>query len=117
MAGCKWDVLLMQSERLLPGVGTSDATALAIGTLAPVMGVVRYKVGSFHKVYQRIHDRTKIKMKGYVAVQRKLLCLIYALWKTDSAFNPDHNTKTTSGTHDPKPLFGRPARAGNKSSH
>jgi hypothetical protein len=41
MSGCKWDVLLMQSERLLPGVGTSDATALAIGTLAPIMGGVR----------------------------------------------------------------------------
>jgi hypothetical protein len=39
MAGCTWDVLLMQSERLLPGAGTSDANALAIGTLAPVMGV------------------------------------------------------------------------------
>jgi transposase len=44
-------------------------------------------------------------MKGFVAVQRKLLCLVYALWKTDSAFNADHNTKTTSGTRDPKPLF------------
>lgn len=67
--------------------------------------VVRYKVGPFHQVYERIHDRTRIKMKGYVAVQRKLLCLIYTLWKSDSIFNPDHNPKTTSGTHDPKPLF------------
>jgi len=29
-------------------------------------------------------------MKGYVAVQRKLLCLIYTLWKTDEAFDPNY---------------------------
>jgi hypothetical protein len=26
-------------------------------------------------------------MKGYVAVQRKLLCLVYTLWKTDTTFD------------------------------
>jgi transposase len=44
-------------------------------------------------------------MKGYVAIQRKLLCLIYTLWKNDLPFDPNHSTKTTSGTHDPKSLF------------
>ncbi|MBE9466636.1 hypothetical protein ACFP1I_18370 [Dyadobacter subterraneus] len=29
-------------------------------------------------------------MKGYVAVQRKLLTIIYSLWKTDQAYNPDY---------------------------
>ena len=31
-------------------------------------------------------------MKGYVAVQRKLLVLIYALWKNDTEFDPDFGT-------------------------
>ncbi len=67
--------------------------------------VVRYKVGSFHQLYERVYDRTKLKMKGFVAVQRKLLCLIYSLWKTDSTFDPAYLTKSISGIHDPKPLF------------
>lgn len=62
--------------------------------------VVRYQVSPFAQLYERVYDRTKTKMKGYVAVQRKLLCLIYALWKNESSFNPDH-----SGNHDPKALF------------
>ena len=65
----------------------------------------RYKVGQFHQVYERIHDRTKIKMKGFVAVQRKLLCLIYSLWKSNTSFDPNYKSKTTSGIHDPKSRF------------
>lgn len=55
----------------------------------PALNVVRYEVGAFPNLYQRVFERTKIKMKGYVAVQRKLLCLIYTLWKKDEAFDPD----------------------------
>ena len=50
-------------------------------------------------------EKTKIKMKAYVAIQRKLLCLIYALWKNDSAFDPEYLTKSPSGNQDPKLLF------------
>ena len=67
--------------------------------------VVRYKVATFNEQYDRIYDRTRIKMKGYVAVQRKLLCLIYALWKSHSQFNPQYQSKNLSGNHDPKTLF------------
>jgi len=67
--------------------------------------MVTYKVNPFHQLYDRVYDRTKIKMKGYVAIQRKLLCMIYALWKSDTVFDPGYVTKTTSGNHDPKTLF------------
>jgi transposase len=56
----------------------------------PAFNVVRYEQGSFTDVYQRVFERTKIKMKGFVAVQRKLLSLIFALWKSDQPYNPDH---------------------------
>jgi transposase len=56
----------------------------------PAFNVVRYEQGSFKDIYQRVFDRTKIKMKAYVAVQRKLLSLIFALWKSDKPFNPKH---------------------------
>jgi len=41
---------------------------------------------------ERVYKRSGIKMKGYVAVQRKILVLIYALWKNDTVFNPDFGT-------------------------
>lgn len=56
----------------------------------PALNVVRLEVKTFSDLYERVFDRTKIKMKGYVAVQRKLLCLIYTLWKKDEAFDPDY---------------------------
>src|SRR5258706_639975 len=71
----------------------------------PAFNVVKHKVTPFHQVYERIYDRTKIKMKAYVAVQRKLLCMVYALWKNDTAFDPNFTTKTNSGNHEPKLLF------------
>jgi len=51
---------------------------------------VRYEVGMFPGLYERIYERSKIKMKGYVAIQKKLLTLIYVLWKKDEAFDPDY---------------------------
>lgn len=55
----------------------------------PAVNVVRWEVGTFPNLYKRVLERTKITMKGYVAVQRKLLCLIYTLWKKDEEFDPD----------------------------
>ena len=37
----------------------------------------------YNKLYLRIYERTGIKMKGIVAVQKKLLLTIYYLWKKD----------------------------------
>lgn len=54
----------------------------------PAFNVVRLKEGGFAELFERVFDKTKIKMKGYVAVQRKLLCLMYTLWKTDQAYMP-----------------------------
>jgi len=71
----------------------------------PAFNVVRYKVHPFHQLYSRVYERNKVKMKAYVAVQRKLLCTIYALWKNDSPFDPKFQPKNSSGIHEPKPLF------------
>ena len=53
----------------------------------PALNVVRYNQGSFKNLYERVYQRSGIKMKGYVAVQRKLLCLIYTLWKKEEVFD------------------------------
>jgi len=53
----------------------------------PALNVVAYGEPVFVKLYERVFDRTKVKMKGYVAVQRELLCLMYALWKKDEKYD------------------------------
>lgn len=49
--------------------------------------VVAYEQRPFIELYERVYERTKIKMKGYVAVQRKLLTLICALWNKDEKYD------------------------------
>lgn len=44
--------------------------------------------------YNRLLDRHGIKMKGYTAVQRKLLTLIYTLWTKQEQYDPDKYKNT-----------------------
>lgn len=53
----------------------------------PSLTVVKHEGGVFKELYQRVFERTGFKMKGYVAVQRKLLQLVYHLWKTNQAYH------------------------------
>ena len=56
----------------------------------PAFSVVSNGEPVFKNLYERVFDRTKIKMKGYVAVQRELLCLIYTLWKKNKKYERDY---------------------------
>jgi transposase len=71
----------------------------------PALNMIKYEVNPFFNLYQRIYDRNRIKMKGITAVQKKLLCLIYTLWKKDEAFDPTYN-KITSRDQEPESSFG-----------
>ena len=52
----------------------------------PAMTYVRFCPGA-KAFYNRIVERRKIKMVGQVAAQRKLLVLIYTLWKKNEPFD------------------------------
>jgi transposase len=69
----------------------------------PAFNMIRYDVGNFKPFFERILERHHQKMKAYVAVQKKLLVLIYTLWKKNEEFNP--NQINTSGNEDTKPSF------------
>lgn len=45
--------------------------------------------------YNRVMEDRTIKQQGVVAVMRKLLILIYTLWKNDSEFDPDYEQNKT----------------------
>ena len=73
----------------------------------PAFNVVTRDVKPFSQFYQRVFDRSKIKMKAYTAVQKKLLVTIYALWKNNEPFDPERTAKkdVTFGDAEPKPSF------------
>lgn len=63
----------------------------------PAMSAI--KCNDHHKnQLLRITEKTGIKMKGYVAIQRKLLILAFELWKKQEIFDPNyvHHTKKKS---------------------
>ena len=47
----------------------------------------------FNQLFTRVFERTKKKMKGYVAVQRKLLVLIYTLWKNNEPYDREYKNQ------------------------
>lgn len=57
----------------------------------PALNVVRLNTGTFPDVFARILEKTKIPMKAYTAIQRKLLCLIFTLWKKQQVFDPNYH--------------------------
>ena len=58
----------------------------------PAITAVKYNE-QYRKLFDRIFFKNRIKMKGYVAVQRKLLLLIYTLFKYDVQYNEQHYLK------------------------
>ena len=63
----------------------------------PAFNMKTYEVGAMPALYERTMKKHGIKMKSYVAIQRKLLILIYTLWKKKEDFNADFHVKKTSG--------------------
>lgn len=59
----------------------------------PALNMVTFDTGSFPSLYERIYRTSGIKMKAYVAIQRKLLCLLFTLWKKDEIFDPNFKSK------------------------
>ena len=52
----------------------------------------RNKALSIH--YQQLNERQKAKKQGVIAVARKLLILMYSLWKSEQPYNPNKNLKS-----------------------
>jgi transposase len=70
----------------------------------PALTAVKHSPG-FKSDYARIVKNTAIKMKGVVAIERKLLVLIYTLWKSNEKYDPEMYKKIGSAiTADPNEL-------------
>lgn len=56
----------------------------------PAFSAVKHKEPVCMDLFERTLERHGIKMKSYVAVQKKLLLLIYSLYTKDVEYNPQH---------------------------
>ncbi len=59
----------------------------------PALNAVRFQGGVFADLFERTYARHGVKMKSYVAVQKKLLTILYSLWNTEQAFDPEYQTR------------------------
>lgn len=69
----------------------------------PAFGVVRHQESTFKNLYERVYEKSGSKMKAYVAVQSKLLRMLYTLWKKEENFDCQYQ-KITSGEQKNKSL-------------
>lgn len=58
----------------------------------PAFNAVRFGEPTCQALFERVFERSQIKMKGYVGVQKKLLTLCYAIWKNDTQYDPKYNS-------------------------
>ena len=75
------------------------------GMHMPSLILVSRQVQPFYDLYLRVFAKTGIKMKAYVAVQRKLLSILFALAKNKKKFDPNYvsnwqNTKVVENSEE-----------------
>ena len=61
----------------------------------PAFTAITHKCKPLLNLYNRTFENHKIKMKSYVAVQKKLLILAYTMWKKNEAFKEDYLVENT----------------------
>ncbi|MBG6109399.1 transposase [Flavobacterium sp. CG_9.10] len=58
----------------------------------PSLVVIQCQVKPFKDLFDRTYEKHGIKMKSYVAVQKKLLTMIYHLWKKNEAYDVNYQS-------------------------
>ena len=56
----------------------------------PAFNAVRFNEPTCKALYDRVYERGGIKMKAYVAVQKRLLLMAYALWRHQVDYDPEY---------------------------
>lgn len=56
----------------------------------PSLVVIQCQVKPFKNLWDRTYEKHRIKMKSYVAVQKKILVMIYHLWNKNQAYDAEY---------------------------
>lgn len=68
----------------------------------PAFNMIRYEQTPFLGLYTRTLEKHGQKMKSYVAVQKKLLVVIYALWKQNKPYQLHMTPSVSDGVKQPE---------------
>lgn len=99
---CGYDVVENQSGNHIGATRISKRGNPRIRRMLyfPAITAVHRGVKPLQDLFDRTYGTHRIKMKSYVAVQKKLLILIYTLWKKNEPFDEQYST-TASQRKDP----------------
>ena len=59
----------------------------------PAFSAVRFGESTCQALFERVYARSKVKMKAYVAVQKRLLLMVYSLWCKGCEYEADYVEK------------------------
>lgn len=62
----------------------------------PALNAVRFGEPTCQDLYQRVFERSGVKMKAYVAVQKRLLLMAFAGWRHGVDYDPEYLTNRAS---------------------
>ena len=65
----------------------------------PAMSAIQYNK-NLKTFYERVNKGRIVKKQGVIAVMRKLLILIYTLWKKDEKYIENYQSQKTSSGND-----------------
>jgi len=97
---CGYDVVENQSGKTTgkTRISKKGCSRIRRAMHFPAFNAMRPDQPIFYNLYQRTFEKHHIKMKSYVAIQKKLLTTIYALWKNDTEFDPQYQIKMINPT-------------------
>jgi transposase len=85
---CGYDVIENQSGKHngKTRISKKGNSRIRRAMFMPAFQAITYQVKPFHNLFNRTYEKHGLKMKSYVAVQKKILTTIYALWKNNTPF-------------------------------
>lgn len=99
---CGYDVVQRESGTSIKGqtkISKKGNSNIRSAMHFPSMVATRYNA-KMKTIYERILAKKKVKKIGLIAIQRRLLVLMYALWKTNQSFIENYKPEETSGFHE-----------------
>lgn len=86
-----YDVVIKESGKWAgkPKISKQGSKYIRRAMYMPANVIVRSGEGPTYELYQRLVGTHNIKMKGHVAVQKKLLTYMYTLWNNGQLYDPE----------------------------
>jgi len=69
--------------------------------ISKAMVAVQHEQTAFYNLYNRTFEKHGIPMKSLVAVQKKLLVTIFAMWKNNTAYDNDYISEAATVINEP----------------